>query len=75
MLPHILHTWLCSYNVRILTFKRRVAILQEIVELAWVTFNEIPYAGVEDGRDGDKQLLVFSQILEASHNNCSGKKE
>ena len=56
------------------TFKRRIAILQEIVELARVSLNEIPYTGVEDGRDGDKQLLVFSQILEARHYHCSAEK-
>ena len=29
---------------------------------------------MEDGRDGDKQLLVFSQILEARHYHCSAEQ-
>ena len=57
-----------------LTFKRRVAIFQKIIELARVSFNEVPYAGMEDGRDGDKQLLVFPQILEARHYHWSIRK-
>ena len=58
--------WLVMYK-NILTFKRRVTILKQIVEMARVSFNELPYAGVEDGRDGHKKLLMFPQIFEACH--------
>ena len=32
-----------------------------------VALDEVPYAGMEDGRDGHKQLLVLPKIFETRH--------
>ena len=51
----------------ILTFKRRVAILEQIIEVVRVTLDEVPDTRMKNRRDGDKQLLVFPEVLEARH--------
>ena len=73
LLSHLLYMYIVATGN--LTFERRIAILQEIIELAWVSFNEIPYAGMEDGRNGDKQLFVLPQILEARHYHWSAMEK